>query len=147
MKLSTRTRYAARALVELALQPPQEAVGVSVVAHRQALSAKYLESVFAELRRAGLVRAVRGAQGGYLLARPAATITLREIFELFEGRDGFVPCTTRPEACERARACVTRDVWARLYDDSLSSLEGTTLADLAARDARRDQANYPEYTI
>ena len=108
-------------------------VSLGQIAQRQAISAKYLESLFQALRAAGIVHSVRGPQGGYALAKPPEEITLRRLFEVFEGSEGFVPCTTTPEGCARSGSCVTREVWAQFYEESLQALEKTTLADLIAR--------------
>ena len=113
-------------------------VAVKEISSRQQVSLKYLEHLLASLRAAGLVRSVRGAKGGHALARPPAEINLREIYHVFEGKEGFVECTTSPEFCEREDGCVTREVWAQMYDGCMEILESTTLEDLArrARDKR-----------
>lgn len=133
MKLSTKTRYGTRAMLDLALWYESGPVSAKKIARRQEVSAKYLESVLAMLRSAGLVRSVRGARGGHLLARPPHSITLREIFEVLEGREGFVHCTTDPQVCDRAKTCVTQEVWARIYAECMETLESTTLEDLVRR--------------
>ena len=139
MKLSTKTRYATRAMLDLVLNSGEDVVSARELAARQGISAKYLEQLLASLRAAGLVRTVRGAHGGHSLARHPAEINLREIYEVFEGAEGLVECTTSPELCERSDTCVTQDVWAELYDASMKILESITLEDLArrARDKKR----------
>jgi Rrf2 family protein len=74
-------------------------VSAREIAEHQKLSPKYLESLLAALRSAGLVRSVRGTAGGYTLTRPPAEINLRQIYHVFEGTDGFVECTADPEYC------------------------------------------------
>jgi Rrf2 family protein len=133
MKLSTKTRYATRAMLDLALNSGEEVVSARELAARQNISAKYLEQLLASLRSAGLVRTVRGARGGHTLSRHAGEINLREIYEVFEGAEGLVECTTSPELCERSDTCVTQDVWAELYDASMEILESITLEELAHR--------------
>ena len=135
MKLGTKTRYSTRAMVDLALnyETGNGVVAVKEIAARQQVSPKYLEHLLASLRTAGLIRSVRGAKGGHTLARPPAEINLREIYHVFEGKEGFVECTTSPEYCERTDGCVTRDVWAQMYDGCMEILESTTLEDLACR--------------
>jgi Rrf2 family protein len=108
-------------------------VSIREIAEHQEVSPKYLEHLLAALRSAGLVRSVRGSQGGQVLARNPAEINLRDIYHVFEGPEGFVECTTSPELCERLDGCVTRDVWAQMYDACMEILESTSLEDMARR--------------
>jgi Rrf2 family cysteine metabolism transcriptional repressor len=140
MKLSTKTRYGTRAMLDLALNYEQGLLSAREIAARQDVSHKYLEHLLASLRSAGLVRSVRGAQGGHTLTRHPADINLREIYNVFEGSEGFVECTTSPEVCDRGDSCVTQEVWTDMYLACMEILEVTTLEDLARR-ARDKQAN------
>jgi len=140
MKLSTRTRYGARAMLELALREEPNPVSTKEIATRQQVSVKYLESVLATLRQAGLVRSLRGAGGGHVLGKPAQEITLRDVFEALEDSQAFVPCTYEPGVCERADLCVTREVWTEMYAASMAVLEEITLAELVRR-ARGKQSS------
>jgi Rrf2 family cysteine metabolism transcriptional repressor len=144
MKLGTRTRYSARAMLDLALHyaSGNGVVAAKEIAARQQISPKYLEHLLASLRTAGLIRTIRGAQGGHTLARPPGEINLREIYQVFEGTEGFVECTTDPEQCNRSDNCVTQEIWAEMYDASMEILESTTLEDLArrAREKRKSSA-------
>jgi len=133
MKLSTKTRYGTRAMLDLALRYDSGPVSAKDIARRQEISAKYLESLLAILRNVGLIRSIRGAKGGHMLTRPPDRITLREIFDVLEGSEGFVHCTTDPQVCDRAETCVTQEVWARMYAQCMETLESTTLEDLARR--------------
>lgn len=135
MKLGTRTRYSARAMVDLALnyENGNEVVAVKEIAAREQVSPKYLEHLLTSLRAAGLVRSVRGAKGGHTLTRPPDEINLREVYHVFEGVEGFVECTTSPDLCERTDGCVTQEVWAQMYDACMEILESTSLEDLARR--------------
>ncbi len=139
MKLSTKTRYGVRAMLDLALNYEKGVVSAREIAARQQVSPKYLEQLLASLRAAGLVRSVRGAQGGHTLTRHPDQINLQEIYSVFEGTEGFVECTSTPEICDRADGCVTQEVWAEMYAASTEILESTTLGDLAHR-ARGKQA-------
>ena len=93
-------------MVELAANPQGDPMSIKEIAVRQDLSPKYLEQLFSALQAAGLVTAIRGAQGGYCLSRSPDQISLRDIYFVFEGRSGFVPCADGPEGCDRADACV-----------------------------------------
>jgi len=130
MKLTTRTRYGVRALLEIARAGGDSPVSLKEIAERQSLSTKYLERLFSALQRAGLLVSARGPGGGYLLSREPAQISLREVYEVLEGSSGFVDCTTRADECKVASVCVTRDVWTKMYDASMAVLESTTLLDL-----------------
>jgi len=135
MKLGTKTRYSARAMMQLALnyENGNGVVTVKDISTHQQVSPKYLEHLLASLRSAGLVRTVRGAKGGHTLTRSPNEINLREIYHVFEGTEGLVGCTTSPEMCDRTVECVTREVWAQMYEACMEILESTTLEDLARR--------------
>ena len=147
MKLSTRTRYGVRSILDLALHHEGELTSLREIAARQQLPYKYLEQVLATLRNAGFVRSTRGPQGGYALARPPNQITLREIFDVLEGTETFVQCTTDPQLCERYHTCVTQEVWADMYDACMEVLESTTLEDLARRARQKRDSCAPMYYI
>lgn len=146
MKLSTRTRYGTRAMLDLALRHRSGPVSAREIARRQEVSTKYLESLLAMLRSAGLVRTVRGAKGGYMLARSPDGITLREIFDVLEGAEGFVHCTTDLNLCQRFETCVTQEVWGRLHTACMGILDATNLEDLAQR-AREKSSSASMYYI
>jgi Rrf2 family cysteine metabolism transcriptional repressor len=135
MKLGTKTRYSTRAMLDLALHYDggTRVISTRQIAEHQDISPKYLEHLLAALRSAGLVRSVRGMQGGHTLTRHPADINLREIYHVFEGREAFVRCTTDPEYCSRTDACVTQEIWRQMYEASMEVLESTTLEDLAHR--------------
>lgn len=131
MKLGTKVRYGTRAMLDLALRPRDEMTSLKEIAERQDVSQKYLEHLFASLQAAGLVRSARGPRGGYTLARPPQEITVREIYEVLEGSEGFSPCTSDPEVCNRYDVCVTHDLWERMHAEAMRVLDETTIADLA----------------
>lgn len=144
MKLGPKTRYSARAMVNLALNYDNGIGVVSTreIAEHQEVSPKYLEYLLSGLNSAGLVRSVRGPHGGHMLTRHPAQVNLREIYHVFEGIEGFAECTTEPEYCSRTDGCVTREVWAQMYEACMEVLESTTLEDLARR-AREKQGDAP----
>jgi len=131
MKLSTRVRYAARALVELAAAHPGQTVSLADISAAQQISAKYLEQLLRGLRLAGLVRSVRGQQGGYSLARPPADITLQDVYRAVEKEELLpVHCTDNPAGCPLGDICSTRDTWVEVNDAIASILERTTIQNL-----------------
>jgi Rrf2 family cysteine metabolism transcriptional repressor len=133
MRLSTKTRYGARAMLELALHYDERVVSTAEIAEQQRVSRKYLEHLLVALRSAALVRSVRGAQGGHTLARHPAQISLREIYDALEGPEGFVPCVTCPEICDSAQICATREIWSQMFASCMEILDSTSLEDLTRR--------------
>lgn len=133
MKFSTRARYGLRAMLDLALNyDPNQAIPLFQVAERQAISEGYLEQMMTFLRKGGLVRSVRGSQGGYLLAREPAKITAGEIIRCLEGPISPTGCVNEydPEPCPRADSCVSRVLWERVRKSVTDVLDNTNLEDL-----------------
>jgi len=128
-----------RALVEVALAG-DEPVSLRTVAERQDLSQQYLEQIFASLRRAGIVESVRGARGGYRLARPVDQIDSLEVVQLLEGSLAPVACLDENESCVRVGACSTESLWRQVDQAVRQVLGSTTLADLVAERKRREYA-------
>jgi Rrf2 family protein len=147
VRLSTRTRYAARALAELATVRPPATTTLKDVARSQKLSPKYLERIFNTLRAHGLLQTVRGLHGGYALARPPETITLREVCETLDGPVALVDCVDCPESCPRKDICPTRDTWVEITQAIVGILQRTTIRDLAERRNGRTGASPPIYQI
>ena len=137
MKLTTRGHYSVKALLDLSLQAPEQPVSVNEIAQRQGLPAPYLEKLLIELRRAGLVKSVRGAQGGYQLARPSAQISLGQILEAVGETIDPLP-RHQPDA-EQAEDWVTFTLWNRLHQKLKEALYSISLEDLYF-DARSWQA-------
>ena len=131
MRLSTKARYAVRAMVELALSYDGEPVKLKTIAEKQDLSIKYLEQVMNPLRVSGFVSTQKGSRGGYRLVKIPDQITLYDLIYAVEGTLAPVECVDNPETCDRVGSCVTRDVWVRMHQAILKELQSTTLAELA----------------
>lgn len=118
MKLSTKGRYGLRALIDLGLYSENETVSIASIAARQNISESYLEQLIAKLRKAGLVTSIRGAGGGYKLAKPAAEISVGDILRALEGSLDPVECPGLKEesSCGGSEFCVTKYVWQRIND-------------------------------
>ncbi|NPV93133.1 MAG: Rrf2 family transcriptional regulator [Firmicutes bacterium] len=149
MKFSTRSRYSLRAMVDLALNYSKgEPIPLVQVAERQGLSEGYLEQLMTFLRRGGLVRSVRGAQGGYTLSREPSKITAGDVIRCLEGPLSPTDCVNEddPEHCSRADTCVTRILWERVREAVAEVLDQTTLEDLCRETERvrrsRETLNY-----
>ncbi len=131
MKLSTKTRYGTRAMVELAVAYPDAEMSVKEIAKRQRLSVKYLEQIMMPLKSAGLVKSSRGVHGGYALTRPPSEIRLSEIYTAVEGPLAIIECLKESVGCQMREVCPTQRVWRRMNAAIAGVLEDTTLADLA----------------
>ena len=140
MKLSTKVRYGVRAMIDLANnQNGSTPILVKSISERQEISKKYLESLLASLKAAGLVRSVRGAKGGYVLAHEPDKITMEQITTALDGPPILVECVTDPELCERSCICVARELWKDMTDSLLERLKSTTLADMAKKAVRKER--------
>lgn len=133
MRISTKGRYALRLMLDIALHGEQGAVPLREAAARQELSEKYLEQIVTPLSRAGLVRSVRGAGGGYLLTRPAEGYTVGDILRPVEGTLTPVGCVDGTECCGRMDECVTIEVWQQIGRAVAEVVDRITLADLVRR--------------
>jgi len=134
MRLSTRSRYGLRALTALASADAPDGYCAREIADGEELSKKYLESILAQLRTAGFVRSVRGAHGGYVLARDPKDITAGEVVRALEGTLSLVECVEDPSSCERSDDCRTRPVWVKAEAAITSTLDGMTVASLIEGD-------------
>lgn len=131
MKISTRGRYALRLMLDLAIYNTGEPVSLRDIASRQGVSEKYLEQIISSMNKAGFVKSVRGAQGGYLLAHEPSYYTVGMILRVTEGDLAPVDCVSKDSAgCERENGCVTVRIWRKLYDAINDVVDGITLADL-----------------
>lgn len=118
LKLSTKGRYGLRALIDLAQYSEIEPVSISSIAARQGISERYLEQLMAKLKKAGLIKSIRGAGGGYVLAREVESISVGDVLRALEGNLEPVECSgLHPkEGCEAAGGCVTKYVWQKINE-------------------------------
>ncbi len=130
MKLSTKGRYGIHAMYDLAQFGSETPQPIKSIAERQNIPEAYLEQLIGQLRRSGLVKSVRGAQGGYLLARSPAEITVGEVLRTLEGELAVVDCLMEEDACHKACSCPTRVVWKKLRDGLNQIVDGITLQDM-----------------
>ena len=147
MKLSTRGRYATRALLELALRPGDNPATLKDIAQRQQISIRNLEHLITPLVAAGIVRSMRGPKGGISLARSPQEIRLSEVIQLLEGSTAPVECLDNPARCARSATCVTRDVWGELRKAMDNVLGSTTIADLVERQKLKEQPQSMMYYL
>ena len=124
MKLSTKGRYGLSAMIDLAVYSENEAVSLNSIAERQHISEGYLEQLMAKLKKAGLVTSIRGASGGYRLARPAAEVSVGDILRALEGS------LKAANGCEESSFCVTKYVWERMNASIQKTVDEIKLSDL-----------------
>ena len=131
MQISTKGRYALRLMLDLAVHNTGELVKIKDISARENISEKYLEQIISSLKKAGYVKSLRGAQGGYMLARETETYTVGTILRLTEGSMKPVACLEdEPNQCSRAGECVTLRLWKMLDKAIEGVLDKVTLQDL-----------------
>ncbi len=130
MKLSTRARYGLRALLDIARQEGEGPVMLRAISEREGISAKYLEHLLADLRRAGIVRSYRGAGGGFELNRPVSDVPLLEVVRVLETDFGTTDCVSKPQTCPRSSHCAARLVWTKVSKAMWDTLAVMSLKDL-----------------
>lgn len=132
MRLSTRGRYGLKAMFDLAIHYGDGPIPLKTIAERQGLSDHYLEQLIATLRKAGLVKSVRGAQGGYMLSTAPKNITVGDIIRTLEGPLAPADCVIEedPVSCEKASYCVTKVVWEKIRDSINDVIDSITLGNM-----------------
>ena len=140
MKISTKGKYGLRAMIDLAQYSEQEAVSISSIAQRQKISESYLEQLVAKLKKAGLVISIRGAAGGYRLARPASDISVGDVLRALEGDVRAVICTAQTEeGCEGEELCVTKYVWQRINESIEKTVDEMMIVQLVAESRKAQE--------
>lgn len=130
MRISTKSRYGVRLLLDMASHYQKGPVNLTDVSAREGISVKYLEQIIIPLKKAGYIQSLRGPKGGHLLARSPAEITVGEVVALLEEGTGLLDCSEHPESCDRVNICLTRDVWVEAARAMFDKLNSITLADL-----------------
>ena len=134
MKLSTKSRYGTRLLLDMAQNYNQGPVQLGEIAKRQNISVKYLEQIIIPLKKAGYVNSIRGPKGGHFLAKPPAEISIGEVVALLEEGVNLVECSRTEEVCDRAETCPTRLIWKEAAQAMFDKLFQVTLADLLEKE-------------
>jgi Rrf2 family cysteine metabolism transcriptional repressor len=138
MRMSTRGRYGARVMLELALRHKDGAISIKDIAESQDISAKYLVQIVTSLKAAGLVVSIRGSGGGYILARPPSQISLGEVIRSLEGSIAPVHCADEASVCPRTDFCVTHDVWVEMKKSIDNIVDSLSLEKMAKRQKKKD---------
>lgn len=143
MKISTKGRYAVRVMLDLAANNTGEYIKVKEIAARQDISEKYLEQIISILNKAGFVKSVRGAQGGYRIAKDPSNYTVGMILRLTEGSLNPVACLDdEVNECERCDTCETLEVWKQLAKAINDVVDNVTVEDLLERQQERIAGSY-----
>ena len=150
MRLTTKGRYAVTSMLDLALHQSGEPIPLAGISARQDISLSYLEQLFAQLRRRGLVQSVRGPGGGYHLGREAARINIAEVIEAVNETTDATRCQGAGD-CQNGDTCLTHHLWMDLSDQIHDFLGGITLHDLVTRReileiSRHQQAREPQHS-
>jgi Rrf2 family iron-sulfur cluster assembly transcriptional regulator len=133
MKLSTRSRYGTRLMLDMARHYNGGPVQLGDIAKRQDVSVKYLEQIIIPLKKAHYIDSVRGPKGGHILTKPPEEITVGEIVAVLEEGTSLVDCVDDPAVCDRARICPTRLLWREVSEAMFDKLQAVTLADLVQK--------------
>lgn len=132
LKISTKGRYGLRALIDLATYSEIEPVSISSIAARQGISERYLEQLMTLLKKAGLIKSIRGAGGGYVLAKTLGEISVGDVLRALEGSLEPVECAAykTEDSCEAAGGCVTKYVWQRINESINQTVNEIKLKEL-----------------
>lgn len=129
MKLSTKGKYGVKAMVELAVNYGENPISIKTISKKQGISEYYLEQLFSSLRKAKLIKSIRGAQGGYILTRPPKEITIAEVMDVLEGPIEIADCIDGA-VCNNIDCCATQYLWRKIKDSIDNVLLSTTLEDI-----------------
>ena len=130
MKLSTRSRYGTRMMLELAEHYDEGPTQIGEIARRQDISVKYLEQLIIPLKKNDLIKSVRGPKGGHLLAKPPDKISIGEIVKVLEGSICLSDCIENPASCDMFDSCLTRHLWERATNAMFNELDSITLDEM-----------------
>ena len=150
MKLTTKGRYAVTAMLDLAFHSEKKPVTLTEIATRQTISLSYLEQLFSRLRKAGMVKGVRGPGGGYKLSRVATEINIADIITAVDEPIDSTKCEGRGD-CQDGQSCLTHDLWMGLSEQIRNYLRGISLGELLERrpilDVAQRQDNSFEHIV
>jgi Rrf2 family protein len=134
-------------MLELASHYGEGPIELKEIAKKEDISLKYLEQVINPLRAAGLVKSIRGAKGGYSLAKPPSEICLYDVVQTLEGPLNLLDCLRDSKACQKVQSCVTRDIWMEVSDAISKIFYSVTLEDLLSRKKEKEENDSSAYQI
>lgn len=139
MKVSMKSDYSLRAVLDLAGHHGHGPIQSADIAARQGIPEPYLEQLMTHLRKSGLIKSVRGPQGGHLLARPPEQISVGDVIGALEGSTAPIQCVETGDACTLSSSCVQRELWKEINELTQRILDSTTIALLLEREASRQR--------
>jgi Rrf2 family transcriptional regulator, iron-sulfur cluster assembly transcription factor len=138
MRITTKGRYGLRAVVNLAMSTHTRPVSINTIANGENVSSEFLEQIFYKLKKAGVIRSVRGPGGGFVLARKPEEISVKDILEAVGEMGGLTPCTLRRRMlCDRPDPCSAHDIWTGLQAVISDYLTGITLKDIVDKNGKK----------
>src|SRR5208283_3600654 len=140
LRLSTKGQYGVRAMFEIACGYPDRPVTIREISERQDVSVAYLEQILNRLRKAGLIKSIKGPGGGYLLSRKPEEISIAAILNELEGPVAITSCLNPDEGCVRVDSCVTHLLWKSLGEQIEAFLKTITLENLMSGDIKKELA-------
>ncbi len=142
MKLTTKFRYGARAVVEIARNYGKGPIKRKDIVENQDIPDSYLENILISLKNKGIVNAIRGPQGGFVLKKHPASITMLDVMLSFEDSFSPVDCLEEPSGCERVSFCPTRPVWRKLQEAQEDVLKNVTIQELVEGGTRKGELHF-----
>jgi len=142
LKLSTKCRYGARAIFEIAKGSRNVPVKRKTIADNQGIPNSYLKNILISLKNAGIIKAIRGSNGGYVLGHPAFEITFLDIVKALEGDLNLVECLVDSSYCNRVNICSTRDIWKKMTQAHEEVLKSITVEELITKGGSSEDLNY-----
>ena len=139
MKLSTKGRYSARAMLELAMNYQKGPITLHSIAKKHDISERYLERLMAALVSAGLASSTRGQHGGFTLSREPSDIRLSEVIQTVEGSIAPTDCAENPRICKRSSYCITHDIWKKMGEAMMGVLASITLEDMVDMQKKKEK--------
>jgi Rrf2 family iron-sulfur cluster assembly transcriptional regulator len=138
MRITTKGRYGLRAVINLAKTKHSRPVSIGLIASQENVSSEFLEQIFFKLKKAGLIRSIRGPGGGFVLNRTPGEISVQDILEAVGETRGLTPCTLRRKTlCDRAEPCAAHDIWTGLQKTMEDYLTHVTLKDILAKNGKQ----------
>jgi Rrf2 family transcriptional regulator, iron-sulfur cluster assembly transcription factor len=138
MRITTKGRYGLRAVINLAKTNHSRPVSIGSIATQENVSSEFLEQIFFKLKKAGLIRSIRGPGGGFVLNRTPGEISVQDILEAVGETRGLTPCTLRRKTlCDRPEPCAAHDIWTGLQKTMEDYLTNVTLKDILAKSGKQ----------
>jgi Rrf2 family iron-sulfur cluster assembly transcriptional regulator len=138
MRITTKGRYGLRAVIKLAMATHTRPISIGTIANEENVSSEFLEQIFYKLKKAGVIRSIRGPGGGFVLNRSPDQITVKDILAAVGEMGGLTPCTLRRRTlCDRPVPCSAHGIWTGLQDRISEYLSGITLKDIVDKNGRK----------